>query len=140
MTGVSFSSCALGLLVLAVDLLLPRRSTRRTLTILAACGCLLAAVFAVLHWRQADGGVPALIQQIQLDGMLAPLGKLLQHPAFAAWRLFGIDRFADAFKVIFSLAAFLVLLLSVRYPVEKYRGEFAGLLLFATVGLDGDGE
>ncbi|MHB0937248.1 MAG: NADH-quinone oxidoreductase subunit N [Armatimonadota bacterium] len=66
---------------------------------------------------------------------LQPLHIGLTHPALATWWLFGNDAFAAAFKVIFALALFLVLLLSVRYPVERYRGEFIALLLFSAVGL-----
>lgn len=66
---------------------------------------------------------------------LRPLNLGIGHPGMGAWWLFSGDRFAAAFKVIFLLAAFLVLLMSVRYPVERYRGEFVTLLLFATVGL-----
>ncbi len=68
------------------------------------------------------------------DGRL-PAGIGLAHPGVAAWWLFANDQFGAAFKVIFALAAFLVLLLSTRFPVARYRGEFVGLLLFATVGL-----
>ena len=60
---------------------------------------------------------------------------LLSRPSIACQWLFANDSFAFFFKVLFSLAAFLVLLLSVRYPVEKYRGEFTALLLFAATGL-----
>lgn len=117
----------LGLVVLAIDLLLPRRDTRRALTLLAALGCLLASGFAAMHWVQATNAIPAFASDNTRE--------MLAHPGAAAWWLFANDKFADAFKVIFSFAAFLVLLISVRIPVEKYRGEFAGLLLFATVGL-----
>jgi len=66
---------------------------------------------------------------------LKPLHLGLATPAVAVWWLFANDAYAAAFKVIFALALFLVLLLSVRYPVERYRGEFIALLLFAAFGL-----
>jgi NADH-quinone oxidoreductase subunit N len=126
---------ALGLFVLAIDLLLPKRHSRQALVLLAALGGLSAATQAALHWLQADGMPPALLAGVLLPDGSPHTAALLAHPALAVWSLFAVDRFADAFKVIFSLALALVLLLSTRYPVEKYRGEFAALLLFATVGL-----
>ena len=66
---------------------------------------------------------------------LKPLNIGIGNPALGTWWLFGNDAFAAAFKVIFALALFLVLLLSVRYPVERYRGEFIAMLIFAAVGL-----
>lgn len=57
------------------------------------------------------------------------------HPGVAAWWLFAADQFGAAFKLIFALAALLVLLVSVRFPVPRYREEFATLLLFSAVGL-----
>lgn len=59
----------------------------------------------------------------------------LGHPGYAAWWLFANDRFTSAFKVIFAFAGFLVLLFSLRFPVERYRAEFAALLIFAAFGL-----
>ena len=123
-----------GLLVLTADLLLPKGNQRRTLTIIAAMGCLVAALWAVVHWLQPAYNSPYALSHF-IGGLQSPATPLFTHPAYAVSWLFGLDKFADAFKVIFSLAAFLVLLLSVRFPVEKYRGEFAALLLFATVGL-----
>jgi NADH-quinone oxidoreductase subunit N len=57
------------------------------------------------------------------------------RPGLAAWWHFAHDRFADAMKLIFCLAAALVLLLQTRFPVVRYRGEFVVLLIFSTVGL-----
>lgn len=59
----------------------------------------------------------------------------LGQPGVGVWWFFAHDRFAAAFKLIFALAAGLVLLLAVRYPVERYRGEFAAMLCFAAAGL-----
>ena len=177
----------LALIVLAVDLLLPKRNTRRALVIVAALGCLGVAGAGAWQWVTASTTVPRCVQtEVQAlakreqaidntiepghpfrvrnaevvvatthmpDGKMArdivisyrqtrathpempdaPLG--LAHPGVSVWWLFANDRFADAFKVIFALAAFLVLWLSTRFPVEQYRAEFAALLLFATVGL-----
>jgi NADH-quinone oxidoreductase subunit N len=181
----------LGLLVLAIDLVLPARSTRRTLTIVAAFGCLVVMVLSAQQWLASTPIAPDLVQRetramVQIwQQQIEPLGQSVQadptdpslprvmqlpaemaltnaearavvrayqqqrhltpqlppremglaHPGFAAWWLFANDQFAAAFKVLFALAAFLVLLLSVRFPVERYRAEFAGLLIFATVGL-----
>ena len=189
----------LALLVLAVDLLLPKRNLRRVLVLVAAFGCL--AVAAISGWQWLNTGpnlAPAFVQReiqplaaqaLQFtpsapaththqagtphrsetpEGILRtaftePAGSMinslardtvfayraiqkthpalpnlaigLAHPGVAVWWFFAIDQFAAAFKVIFALAAFLVLLLSIRYPVEKYRAEFAALIMFATVGL-----
>ncbi|HEY3418867.1 MAG TPA: NADH-quinone oxidoreductase subunit N [Armatimonadota bacterium] len=225
---------ALALVVLAIDLLLPRENLRRGLTIVAAMGCLLVGSLAARQWladtRQAVAYPPAFIQQeaaemarlgaqkftatveqlhpeyvnpamvgmvhrtpgqvlellhessttvgnqsstlrhltdaqalVLLEAAEMPANLLtdsgarqvvaayqaarqdladlpiydsgLGHPGLAAWRLFASDGYAAAFKLIAALAAFLVLLLSVRMPVERNRAEFAGLLLFATTGL-----
>ncbi len=65
----------------------------------------------------------------------APYDAGLSSPGFSAWWLFKADNFALIFKAIFALALALVLLLSTRFQVERYRGEFAALLMFASVGL-----
>ena len=49
---------ALGLLVLAVDLFLPKTNQRRALAIFAAVGCLVAAGLAVQHWIQGSSNSP----------------------------------------------------------------------------------
>jgi NADH-quinone oxidoreductase subunit N len=189
---------ALALLVLAVDLLLPKTNCRRGLALIAAVASLFVGGLAARQWMMADTqSVPAFVQRelvastqesvmavytqvsygqqplpegvtfTELNNMAAavnvgavqlstaearklvtgyqqlqravptlqPLHVGLTSPAVAAWWLFANDQFAAAFKVIFALALFLVLLLSVRYPVERYRGEFIALLLFAAVGL-----
>jgi len=219
---------ALALVVLAVDMLLPRGNSRKGLTVLAACGCLLVAGMAAGRWKTASPYVPYFVQHelatvveagraaytqalpngervlwavdvrplaaylssgplekfhglsdqefdrlctalgtpgakltdggvwifpngethgqararvaayraLQRDTpALPPLNLGIGRPALAAWWLFASDAYASAFKVLLALAGFLVLLLSVRYPVARYRGEFAALLLFATVGL-----
>lgn len=59
----------------------------------------------------------------------------LANPAFNVWWFFRMDQFALMFKAIFALALALTLLLSTRFPVGRYRGEFAALLMFAAVGL-----
>lgn len=115
---------AMGLLVLAVDLFLPKGNARCGVTLVAALGCLLAAGLAACHWAH----FPHILQGGEPAGLLA-------NPALAVRWLFGLDQFADAFKVIFSLAGFLVLFTAVRTPVDRYRGEFAALVLFAIVGL-----
>ncbi|MHB9022840.1 MAG: NADH-quinone oxidoreductase subunit N [Armatimonadota bacterium] len=224
----------LALVVLAIDLLLPRENLRRGLMVIAAAGCLLVAGLSARQWlaetRQPVSTPPAFVRQevtamarqgaqalrlaaarqnqsffnpafpvgehIGPDEVMNLLGTMepsvdgqpvpklrvtetqalillraadipgemlpadfarrvvaayqalrqdlpelpiidsgLGHPGFAAWRLFAADGYAAAFKVIVLLAAFLVLLLSVRIPVERNRAEFAALLLFATIGL-----
>jgi len=188
---------ALGVLVLLVDLLLPKANARKAVTLIAAVGALCVGGLAALQWQQAEAAaVPAFVQQelsrvvaraqqdLQRDHALldralrlpdtqsafamelltapaappaapaeaaalvtnyralqrdvpglAPLNLGIGHPGVAVWWLFANDRFAAAFKVIFALALFLVLLLSVRFPVERYRGEFVALLIFAAFGL-----
>ncbi|HEX2948837.1 MAG TPA: NADH-quinone oxidoreductase subunit N [Armatimonadota bacterium] len=125
----------LALLVWAADLLLPKQNARKILAIFAAFGSLCAAGLAAMHWIAADGIMPAFVQQALGNNPMTSAGQVLGHPGVAVWWLFANDKFADAFKIIFALAAFLVLLISVRFPVEKYRGEFIGLLLFSAVGL-----
>ncbi len=71
----------------------------------------------------------------QAAGERTPTDANLASPAFNAWWLFRVDDFALIFKIIFALALALVLLLSTRFPTERYRAEFAALLMFATVGL-----
>ncbi|HOF87601.1 MAG TPA: NADH-quinone oxidoreductase subunit N [Armatimonadota bacterium] len=66
---------------------------------------------------------------------IAPYDAGLSSPSFSAWWLFTADNFALIFKAIFALALALALLLSTRFPVARYRGEFAALLMFAAVGL-----
>ncbi len=66
---------------------------------------------------------------------ITPYDAGLSSPAFSTWWLFKTDKFALIFKVIFALALALVLLLSTRFQVDRYRGEFAALLMFAAVGL-----
>ncbi len=222
---------ALALLVLVVDLLLPQRSTRRTLTVIAAIGCLCVGALTARQWMttgddntaptfiamqasqlargaidtiktrmelpaQADKLQPgdftevvrergfktsegvwpfAYLTESQVQSLLGAAhyqendiagqpgyimtntearnvvvayaaaqrefphdlssATTLRHPGFGAWWLFAQDKFAIAFKLIFALAAALVLFLSTRFPVERYRGEFASMLLFATFGL-----
>jgi len=190
---------ALALLVLMVDLLLPKTNGRRGLALFAAVACLVVGGLAARQWRMAEtqSTVPAFVQDTLLAStrngvtviyemvtpgqmalpagvsfaelnnmyaavsndaarlttmqaralvtgyqklqralpMLRPLHIGLTEPAVAVWWLFANDAFAAAFKVIFALALFLVLMLSVRYPVERYRGEFIALLLFSAVGL-----
>jgi len=187
---------AVGVLVLAVDLLLPRRNTRLALTLVAALGCLLGAGLSARQWAEGSKMPPPFVAQ-RLGDMAPQIGELpqaefqklmtptgtalspeamekfalarvglplegltnaearqmvsvlhqpqagrsgavntmLAHPGFSAWWFFANDQFAAAFKLIFSLALFLVLLFTMRIPVARYRGEFAGLLCFAAVGL-----
>jgi len=187
---------ALALLVLAVDLLLPKANCRKGLALFAAFACLFVAGLAARQWMLADAktvpdfarrelvsatrgnvqmeyemisfgerALPKGLSQDELNNMysavtaesmssadaralvtgymkmqraipiLKPLQLGLTTPALAVWWFFANDAFAAAFKVIFALALFLVLLLSVRYPVDRYRGEFIALLLFAAFGL-----
>jgi len=193
----------LALLVLAVDLLLPKRNMRRGLVLVAALGCLVAMGLAGWQWFTAVNAAPKFVQQeirqlarqsveilqpkhqaqlkqykargikmtkpsetafgILLNAASEPDGAMLNstaretifayrtarkqntdlpadtiglaHPGISVWWFFANDPFAAAFKLIFAMAALLVLLLSVRYPVDRYRAEFAALLLFAAVGL-----
>ncbi len=212
---------ALALLVLLVDLLLPKGNKRQVLAVFAALGCLGVAGLGAWQWTNGAPTPPAAVQAsvhvlaqrgaVALEAMLfhtsvtqptstapvltpdflvgmmqdkmwplksvtetdiralykaanltgmdslnttdaraaliaytalrrdivrLPAQKLgLAHADEAVWWLFANDQFSAAFKVIFALAAFLVLLFSVRFPVERYRGEFISLLLFAAFGL-----
>ena len=126
---------ALALVLLLVDLGLPKGNCRRMLVYVAAAGCVASALMAATHWLNASQqAAPAFLQPF-IDAGTFSTRQLLGHPGAAVWWLFANDQFADAFKVIFSLAAALVLLFSVRYPVDKYRVEFVALLLFAAVGM-----
>ncbi|MCE5285648.1 MAG: NADH-quinone oxidoreductase subunit N [Pelosinus sp.] len=100
----------LSLLIIILDLLLPRFETRRSLGYLAAAG--VAGVFA---YTCTQYGVSATVYQ----------------------GLFTLDSFALFFKQIFLLAILLTLLFSFDYVegLAKYQGEFYALLLLAVAGM-----
>lgn len=119
---------AVALLTLIIDLFLPRANNRLGLMIFTAVGSLAAAAAAVQQWVMAS-------DITNLLGQAPDRISLFSNPKLAAEWLFANDGFACFFKILFCFAAFLVLVLSTRFPVEKFRGEFAALLLFAATGL-----
>jgi len=100
----------LALLIITLDLLLPRFETRRSLGYLAVTG---------------------------LSGVLAYTFTLTGGPATVYNGLFIMDSFALIFKQMFLIATLLTMLFSTDYVenLEGYRGEFYALLLFALAGM-----
>jgi NADH-quinone oxidoreductase subunit N len=97
-------------LVLIVDLVMPAGSKRRSLLGLTLVGIAIAAVLSVLMLGRNTTG---------FFGMLV------------------VDNFAVFFKLLFLLAAALVVLAAETFTerVGEYTAEFYGLILFCTVGL-----
>jgi NADH-quinone oxidoreductase subunit N len=100
-----------GCAVLLIDLILPDRASRRPLLWFAVLGIVCAGVLS-----------------------LALLGRA---PSTTLNGFFVLDTFAIFFKIVFLVAAGLVILGAETFVerIDEYQAEFYGVLLFATTGL-----
>ena len=109
----------LGILVVLLDLVLPRRGWLVTI----AFAGLLAAPLLLSIWQLIDLGNSG-------GSSLVADGVLLSHTLT-------VDRFALYFYFLVLAATALVILVSVDYlaRMERYLGEYLGLILFSATGM-----
>ena len=108
--GPELSLCGLALVVLIVDLIVPRR------------------------WRLVPAGVAAVGLAIPVYLVAS---RWMGPPTFEFMGAYVIDSVADSLKLVLLAAAFLVILLSVDYlrRLERGFGEYFALLLFSLTGM-----
>ncbi len=106
--GPEFSLLVTAILVVLLDLFIPRKSWLAAVSIV---GLLVSIGFAVALWNGTA--------QLTFNNMLA------------------VDKFAVFFKVLFAGIAILVILASVSYSsrFERFRGEYYALILLSALGM-----
>lgn len=102
----------LALFVMAVDLILPKQETRKSVACITICGLIALLLYG--------------FTQYHFDG----------SPYFYQ-NLYFVDNYAIFFKQLFIVAVLFTILFSQDYAQSllRYRGEFYSLLLFALLGM-----
>lgn len=107
---------ALGLLVIAADLFMGRRTSRRVLAYLSLGGLLIVLAVVILQSAPLlDPGAPPV--QAVLGGMVR------------------VDLAAQVFRMMFLAAAILTVVISLDFKPLKHNGEYFGLIIFSTLGM-----
>lgn len=110
--STEISILVLALFVLAVDLLLPVKETRKSLAGITICGLLAILLFTFTQYHLGDSS------------------------SFYAG-MFVVDNYAIFFKQLFIVAVIFTVLFAQDYAqsILRFKGEFYSLLLFALLGM-----
>ncbi len=102
----------LALFVMAVDLILPKQETRKSVACITICGLIALLLYS--------------FTQYHFDGS-----------SYFYQNLYFVDNYAIFFKQLFMVAVLFTILFSQDYAqaLLRYRGEFYSLLLFALLGM-----